>query len=73
MKLKHHENGKVEFLCDGCGKTLDDADPGEVFFSDYDWFLEHVEEAGPEVVWFLCRQCFIESQGPAKKYSTSLE
>ena len=62
MKLKHHENGKVEFLCDHCGKVLDDQDPGEVFFPDYDWFLDHVEEATANDCWFLCVRCFAEFQ-----------
>ncbi len=68
MKLQILDCGALAFRCDSCGKILDDADPGEVYFPDYDRFIENVETAGPESVWFLCTQCFAEFQGPAQDW-----
>ncbi len=63
MKLQLHENGQVEFHCDCCDRILDDADPGEVYFPNNGWFIDHVADAGPDDCWFLCSKCFADHRG----------
>lgn len=63
MKLQLHDDGRVEFRCDCCDRILDESDPGQAYFKDYEWFLNHLEEAGPDSCWFLCAKCFADHHG----------
>jgi hypothetical protein len=58
----------VVFFCDGCGKRLDDADPGDPFWEDYDRFLVTVGQPDEEPTFLLCASCFKARGGPGKEW-----
>jgi hypothetical protein len=69
MRYLHLDGRHVVFFCEGCGKRLDDADPGDAYWEDYDRFVEEIE-AGREAEEprFLCWGCFKERGGPMKDW-----
>jgi hypothetical protein len=77
MRYLHLNGRHVVFFCDDCGKRLDEADPGEAFWEDYNAFVSAIEnafvsaiEAGEEVeeVRFLCWKCFRRSRGAEQEW-----
>ena len=52
------------FFCDNCGKVLTKKDPGEVFFPDYEQFLEDLELGQDDAsqCHFLCLGCYGKEQ-----------
>ncbi len=56
-----HLNGRfVVFFCDRCGKRLDDEDPGEPRWEDYDAFIQAAKSGDEEAEEpeFLCKMCW---------------
>jgi len=69
MRLIHLEGKYVVFFCDDCGKRLDENEPGEAFWYDFDKFVEDVEAGREsEVPKFLCWDCFRKRGGPVKDW-----
>jgi hypothetical protein len=63
MRYLTNRKDKIVFFCDGCGKRLDDADPGEPYWEDYDRFLETMHGPDAEPTLFLCERCFKKRGG----------
>jgi hypothetical protein len=69
MRFLHLNGRRVTFFCDDCGRRLDDDDPGDAFWDDYDKFVEDVEAGNvTETPKFLCWPCFQERGGPTKDW-----
>jgi len=62
------EGKAIVFFCDDCGKRLDDFDPGEAYWEDYNRFIETIGQPNEEPTLLLCYKCFKARGGPEKDW-----